>query len=136
MLDRYRDKLHAAGVVGMLLAILLSCVLIRAALRPLRDIAASADLVTVNRLNTRIVATRVPSELEALVTALNAMLDRVDLGFQRLSRFSADLAHDMRTPLNNMRGAAEVALVRPRSVEEYETLLASNVEECDPVAHD
>ncbi|MFM0126208.1 histidine kinase dimerization/phospho-acceptor domain-containing protein, partial [Paraburkholderia sp. RL18-101-BIB-B] len=43
----------------------------------------------------------------------------------------ADLAHDMRTLLSNMRGAAEVALARPRSVDEYETLLASNLEECD-----
>jgi two-component system heavy metal sensor histidine kinase CusS len=131
LLDRYRDKLHMAGVAGVLLAMLLGYLLIRAALRPLRDIAASASLVTVNRLNTRIAVTRVPSELAALVASLNAMLERVEQGFQRLSRFTADLAHDMRTPLGNMRGAAEVALARPRSVDEYESLLASNLEECD-----
>ena len=131
LLDRYRDKLHLAGVAGVLLAMLLGYLLIRAALRPLRDIAASASLVTVNRLDTRIAVARVPSELVALVASLNAMLERVDQGFQRLSRFTADLAHDMRTPLGNMRGAAEVALARPRSVDEYEALLASNLEECD-----
>ncbi|MBC8728779.1 heavy metal sensor histidine kinase [Paraburkholderia sp. UCT2] len=131
LLDRYRDKLHMAGVAGVILAMLLGYLLIRAALRPLRDIAASAGLVTVNRLHTRITVARVPSELEALVVSLNAMLARVDHGFQRLSRFTADLAHDMRTPLSNMRGAAEVALARPRSVDEYESLLASNLEECD-----
>jgi two-component system heavy metal sensor histidine kinase CusS len=131
LLDRYRDTLHMAGVAGVLLAMLLGYLLIRAALRPLRDIAASASLVTVNRLNTRIAVARVPSELEALVASLNAMLERVEQGFQRLSRFTADLAHDMRTPLGNMRGAAEVALARPRSVDEYESLLASNLEECD-----
>jgi two-component system, OmpR family, heavy metal sensor histidine kinase CusS len=131
LLDRYRDQLHLAGLAGVVLAILLSYLLIRAALRPLRDIAASASLVTINRLNTRIEATRVPSELVALIAALNAMLERVEQGFQRLSRFTSDLAHDMRTPLGNMRGAAEVALARPRSVEEYESLLASNLEECD-----
>jgi two-component system heavy metal sensor histidine kinase CusS len=131
LLDRYRDELNLAGIAGVLLAIVLSYVLIRAALRPLRDIAASASLVTVNRLHTRIEVARVPSELKALVSALNAMFERVELGFQRLSRFTADLAHDMRTPLSNMRGAAEVALARPRSADEYETLLASNLEECD-----
>ncbi|MBB5500010.1 heavy metal sensor histidine kinase [Paraburkholderia sp. MM5384-R2] len=131
LLDRYRDKLHMAGVAGVALAMLLGYLLIRAALRPLRNIAASASLVTVNRLNTRIAVARVPSELETLVAALNAMLERVEHGFQRLSRFTADLAHDMRTPLSNMRGAAEVALARPRTVEEYESLLASNLEECD-----
>jgi two-component system heavy metal sensor histidine kinase CusS len=118
-------------VAGVLLAMVFSYLLIRAALRPLRDIAASASLVTVNRLNTRIEPARVPSELRALVSALNAMLERVEVGFQRLSRFTADLAHDMRTPLSNMRGAAEVALARPRSADEYEALLASNLEECD-----
>ncbi|PRY08592.1 heavy metal sensor histidine kinase [Paraburkholderia sp. BL25I1N1] len=131
LLDRYRDKLNMAGVAGVVLAMLLGYLLIRAALRPLRDIAASASLVTVNRLDTRIAVARVPSELEALVASLNAMLERVEHGFQRLSRFTADLAHDMRTPLSNMRGAAEVALARPRSVDDYETLLASNLEECD-----
>jgi two-component system heavy metal sensor histidine kinase CusS len=131
LLDQYRDKLHLAGVAGVLLAMLLGYLLIRAALRPLRDIAASASLVTVNRLDTRIAVARVPSELVALVASLNAMLERVDQGFQRLSRFTADLAHDMRTPLGNMRGAAEVALARPRSVDEYEAVLASNLEECD-----
>jgi two-component system heavy metal sensor histidine kinase CusS len=131
LLDRYRDELKWAGVAGVLLAIVLSYLLIRAALRPLRDIAASASLVTVNRLHTRIEAARVPSELKALVSALNAMFERVELGFQRLWRFTADLAHDMRTPLGNMRGAAEVALGRPRSADEYETLLAPNLEECD-----
>ncbi|MGF6903454.1 heavy metal sensor histidine kinase [Paraburkholderia sp. GAS348] len=131
LLDRYSDKLEIAGAAGVILAMLLSYLLIRAALRPLRDIAASAGRVTVNRLNTRITVARVPSELEALVNALNAMLERVDHGFQRLSRFTADLAHDMRTPLSNMRGAAEVALARPRSADEYESLLASNLEECD-----
>jgi two-component system heavy metal sensor histidine kinase CusS len=131
LLDRYRDKLQMAGVAGVLLAMLLGYVLIRAALRPLRDIAASAGLVTINRLDTRVTVERVPTELAALVVSLNAMLDRVERGFQRLSRFTADLAHDMRTPLANMRGAAEVALARPRSVDEYESLLASNLEECD-----
>lgn len=131
LLDQYRDKLHIAGVSGVLLSMLLGYLLIRAALRPVRDIAASASLVTVNRLNTRIAVARVPQELEALVESLNAMLARVERGFQNLSRFTADLAHDMRTPLSNMRGAAEVALARPRSVDEYESLLASNVEECD-----
>ena len=131
LLDRYRDKLKMAGVAGVLLAMLLGYLLIRAALRPLREIAASASLVTINRLDTRIAVARVPSELAVLVASLNAMLERVEQGFQRLSRFTADLAHDMRTPLGNMRGAAEVALARPRPVDEYETLLASNLEECD-----
>ncbi|WP_109479649.1 heavy metal sensor histidine kinase [Paraburkholderia sp. C35] len=131
LLDHYRDQLKLYGILGVLLATVLSYVLIRAAMRPVHDIAASAASVTVNRLNTRIAVKRVPSELAALVTTLNAMLERMDHGFKQMSRFTADLAHDMRTPLGNMRGATEVALARPRSNEEYEALLASNLEECE-----
>ncbi|MEM5339330.1 heavy metal sensor histidine kinase [Paraburkholderia azotifigens] len=131
LLDHYRDTLKFYGIAGVLLTTVLSYLLIRAAMRPVRDIAASAAEVTVNRLNTRIAVRRVPRELETLVTTLNAMLERMDDGFKQMSRFTADLAHDMRTPLGNMRGATEVALARSRSTDEYEALLASNLEECE-----
>jgi two-component system heavy metal sensor histidine kinase CusS len=62
------------------------------------------------------------------------MLRRLQLGFDRLWQFTADLAHDLRTPIGNMRGASEVALARTRSISEYQTLLASNIEECDRVS--
>ncbi|CDY77249.1 Heavy metal sensor histidine kinase [Caballeronia glathei] len=131
LLDRYRDKLYIAGAAGAALAFLLSYLLIRASLRPLREVAASAARVTVDRLDTRIAVARLPLELDTLVASLNAMLERIDSGFRRLSQFTADLAHDMRTPLSNMRGATEVALARPRSADDYQALLESNLEECD-----
>lgn len=131
LLDHYRDTLKIYGIIGVLLTTVLSYLLIRAAMRPVHDIAASAAEVTVNRLHTRIAVKSVPRELETLVTTLNAMLERMDHGFKQMSRFTADLAHDMRTPLGNMRGATEVALARPRSADEYEALLASNLEECE-----
>jgi two-component system heavy metal sensor histidine kinase CusS len=67
--------------------------------------------------------------LAALADTFNAMLDRLEESFRRLSQFSADLAHELRTPINNMRGEAEVALSRARSVEEYREALTSCLEE-------
>jgi two-component system heavy metal sensor histidine kinase CusS len=131
LLDAYRDTLKIAGVLGALLALVGSYVLTRIVLRPLRDIAAYVRDVTIDRLDSRVPVERVPHELTALVTSLNGMLARLHGGFQRLSQFTADLAHDMRTPLGNMRGATEVALARPRSNDEYQALLASNLEESD-----
>jgi two-component system heavy metal sensor histidine kinase CusS len=131
LLDRYRDRLYAFGLGGMLLAFALGWMLSREALRPLREIAASAATITVERLDTRIEVDNVPSELRALTRSLNAMLDRLHRGFERLSQYTADLAHDMRTPLGNLRGSTEVALARERSVDEYQALLASNLEECE-----
>ncbi|MGF6602662.1 two-component system heavy metal sensor histidine kinase CusS [Paraburkholderia sp. GAS448] len=134
LLDRYRERLYVVGICGMLLAFLMSWMLVRESLRPLREIARSAATVTVDRLSTHIEVDNVPSELAALVASLNAMLDRLHGGFQRLSQYTADLAHDMRTPLGNLRGSTEVALARPRSNEEYQALLESNLEECERIS--
>lgn len=131
LLDHYRERLYAFGLGGMLAALGLGWLLSREALRPVRDIAASAATITVERFDTRIEVENVPTELSALTHSLNAMLDRLHRGFERISQYTADLAHDMRTPLGNLRGSAEVALARERSVEEYQAVLASNLEECE-----
>ncbi|MEX3856438.1 heavy metal sensor histidine kinase [Paraburkholderia sp. BR10923] len=131
LLDRYRERLYVFGFAGMALAFLMSWLLVRESLRPLREMAARAATVTVDRLDTPIEIDHAPSELQALTKSLNAMLDRLHGGFERMSQYTADLAHDMRTPLGNLRGATEVALTRPRSTAEYEALLESNLEECD-----
>lgn len=131
LFDRYRDTLKLAGVIGVLLTAGLGYLLIYLSLRPLRAISERAKDVTVARLDARLPVENVPVEFATLVAALNAMLARIESGFQHLSRFTADLAHDMRTPISNMRGAMEVALSRPRSTDEYEQLLASNLEECE-----
>jgi two-component system, OmpR family, heavy metal sensor histidine kinase CusS len=103
-------------------------------LRPLHAIAEGAAAVTARRLSTRLPADDVPAELHALAGALNAMLARLEEGFANVWQFTVDLAHDLRTPIGNLRGANEVALTRPRSVTEYEALLGSNIEECDRVS--
>jgi two-component system heavy metal sensor histidine kinase CusS len=75
-----------------------------------------------------------PRELEELASALNEMLERLEQGFDRVWQFTVDLAHDLRTPIANLRGANEVALAHQRTADEYEQLLESNIEECDRVS--
>ncbi|RAO78006.1 heavy metal sensor histidine kinase [Dyella jiangningensis] len=134
LLSRYRRDTILALAAGMLVAVLLSYLLVRRALRPLRAMAASASAVTAHHLSTRMPADDVPAELQTLSIALNDMLGRIEDGFARVWQFTVDLAHDLRTPIGNLRGANEVALTRPRSVEEYQLLLGSNIEECDRVS--
>jgi two-component system heavy metal sensor histidine kinase CusS len=81
-------------------------------------------------LNERIALAGLPAELSLLARTFNAMLDRLEESFERLSRFSADIAHELRTPVNNLRGEAEVALGKPRAPEEYREILGSSLEEC------
>ncbi|EON14550.1 heavy metal sensor histidine kinase [Pandoraea sp. SD6-2] len=130
VLDHYRERLYAYGLSGMLLSFLISWLLVRAALQPLRDLDSQVEAVTVDKLDTQIKIEGASSEVEVVATSLNSMIRRLHDGFERMSQYTADLAHDMRTPLGNLRGATEVALARPRSVPEYEALLESNLEEC------
>jgi two-component system, OmpR family, heavy metal sensor histidine kinase CusS len=134
VLRNYRARVVEASLAGALAAALLGMLLARAGLRPLRRLAADAEAVTVNRLQTRLNAKAAPFELQELVTSINGMLDRIEDGFQRLTQFSADVAHDLRTPISNLLGQSQVALSKPRSAEEYQALLASNVEEFERLA--
>ena len=75
-----------------------------------------------------------PAELLALADTFNEMLDRLEESFGRLARFSTDIAHELRTPVNNLRGEVEVALGKPRGPEEYRDVLGSCLEECGRLA--
>ena len=69
-----------------------------------------------------------------MIDAFNAMLDRLGKGFVQLGQVSTDMAHELRTPINNLLGETQVALQQNRSIEAYQQLLASNVEELERLA--
>jgi two-component system, OmpR family, heavy metal sensor histidine kinase CusS len=131
LLRNYRSTIVRTVGVGALAAMALSYALVRRALRPLHRITHEAGRITVEGLDTRLDETHASPELRDLSASLNAMLARLQSGFELLSNYTENLAHDLRTPVNNLRGQTEVALSRPRSAEDYQTLLASNVEEYD-----
>jgi two-component system heavy metal sensor histidine kinase CusS len=72
-----------------------------------------------------------PRELRPLASAFDEMLKRLDDSFTRLSQFSADLAHELRTPIANMMGEAQVALTRDRTAAEYRETVESTIGECE-----
>jgi two-component system heavy metal sensor histidine kinase CusS len=119
---------------GALLATLLGYVVVRHSMRQLRSVIGKANDISASRLNTRLSLQDAPVELRELGAAFNAMLDRLEDGVQRLSGFAADLAHDLRTPVNTLMVETQVALSRPRTAEEYQALLASNSEEYERLA--
>jgi two-component system heavy metal sensor histidine kinase CusS len=83
------------------------------------------------RLHERLTPAAWPRELQPLASAFDAMLDRLEDSFRRLSQFSADLAHELRTPIANIRGESEVALTRSRTPEEYRHVVESVLAECE-----
>ena len=101
----------------------------RSGLRPLRRMSAIAASVSADSLTARLPEAQMPTELADLAHAFNAMLERLDASFQRLSAFSADIAHELRTPLSNLLTHTQVTLTRPRDIDAYREALHSNLEE-------
>lgn len=134
MLSAYRLKLWMTMSLGAVLAFLLGWLVSQRGLRPVRQLAMRAATIDVQHLHLRLAEFKEVSELRALSHALNHMLARLENGFAQLSRFSEDLAHEMRTPLGNLMGQTQQALGRSRSSEEYQNLLVSNQEEYERLA--
>ena len=98
-------------------------------LLPLLAIKRQAAEITANRLHTRLPVEAIPRELADLADTLNGMLSRLEESFQRLSDFSSDLAHELRTPVSNLLTQTQVTLSKARSADDYRDILASNAEE-------
>ena len=130
-ISRYARYLTGLLLIGILVSAVIGIVAARRGLRPLADITKAAERITVSQLHERIDAAYWPQELVSLARAFDGMLDRLEDSFNRLSQFSADLAHELRTPINNLRGESEVALSKPREAHEYREILASSLEEYD-----
>lgn len=139
---RDHQNLLTAHGKAMLIALSLGAVLatlgglwtVRTGLTPVRKLAAAEERISASNLAARLPVEDAPLELEGLVNGFNSMLDRLNDSFRRLSDFSSDLAHDLRTPINSLIGHAHVALSRPRSAQEYAQALGSIAEDGERIA--
>jgi two-component system heavy metal sensor histidine kinase CusS len=100
-------------------------------LRPLGEMTRSLERIGPSHLDERVAPAGWPRELQPLAVAFDAMLARLEDSFKRLSQFSADLAHELRTPVANIMGEGQVALTRQRTPSEYREVIESNVAECE-----
>jgi two-component system, OmpR family, heavy metal sensor histidine kinase CusS len=116
---------------GILASTAIALTVTRKGLRPITDMTLSLKRIEPKSLHERIPPEGWPRELQPLAVAFDEMLDRLEDSFTRLSQFSADLAHELRTPIANIRGEGEVALTRTRSSEEYREVIESSVGECE-----
>ena len=106
----------------------------RRGLRPLRQMTRVTQQVSASSLTARLPADALPTELGELAASFNAMLARLEDAFARLSAFSADIAHELRTPLSNLLTQTQVILSQPRALEDYQEALHSNLEELQHLA--
>jgi two-component system heavy metal sensor histidine kinase CusS len=134
LLAKYARDLATAVILGGALVSALGFLAIRQAMQSLHAVIEKANDISTHRLNSRLEVESTPSEVRELGRAFNSMLERLEEGVQRLSGFAADLAHDLRTPINTLMVQTQVALGQLRSPEEYRGLLGSNIEEYERLA--
>lgn len=128
---RFGFLVAAVLVGGMFASAAIAVTVTKRGLRPLTTMTRSLKRVAPDRLHERVPPNEWPRELQPVAIAFDDMLDRLEDSFTRLSQFSADLAHELRTPIANIRGEAEVALTRSRTPNEYQAVLESSVAECE-----
>lgn len=130
LLAQYREWLWLVFGASMLLCSVAGYLIARGGMRPIENISRTAAQIRSSTLHERIDPRGLPAELGVLAETFNDMLDRLEESFRHVSQFSDDVAHELRTPINNLCGEIEVALGRARSGEDYREVLGSCLEEC------
>lgn len=128
-MQSFRLTMWAVVALAATLSGFLGGLAARRGLAPLHDIVRHAEDITAEKLDQRLEEGSIPLELAKVVRTLNDMLARLEQSFRRLSDFSSDLAHELRTPVSNLLTQTQVTLSKARTLDEYQDVLASNAEE-------
>lgn len=134
----YLSGIHHQLWMLILVSILIMLILVWLAVyqghAPLRRITGEIRQITTDQLHVRLAPNSVPAELAPLALSFNTMLERIEEMVHKLSNFSADIAHELRTPVSSLMSQTQVALLNVRSLEAYREVLYSNLEEYDRMA--
>ena len=123
LLLRLGILLAVVGLVAVGVSAGVLWMVVRRSLRPVRRLAVQIGRLGEEDLSARVDATDVPAELHVVTGRLNELLARLEGAFQRERAFSADAAHELRTPLAGLRATVEVTLSRLRTTEDYQRAL-------------
>jgi len=127
LLKRMMIVLCVVGVAGGLLTGAVAWYVSRAALRPLRATADVIGTIDERKLDRRVQAAELPSELRPMAERLNEMLARLEREFVQRKQFLADTAHELRTPVAAILTHLEVTLRRPREAAELAEALRTSL---------
>lgn len=122
-LDRFLARLLIFAPLALLLASALGYWISRKALAPVDDITRAAQQISAHNLSARLSVPRSGDELQRLTETLNQMLQRIEGALERITRFSGDASHELRTPVTVMRTRVELALRHPRTPAENHSTL-------------
>lgn len=129
IIEDYWERMQIAVAIAIVVFSAIGYWLARRGLLPLRTMSREIEQIHADDLHTRLSTQRWPSELNTLSASFDGMMTRLEASFKQLTRFSSDIAHELRGPINNLISAASVTQSKARSPQEYREALAAIVEE-------
>jgi signal transduction histidine kinase len=120
-----RRNLAIALLASVLLVLLMGWYYSQKALQPINNVIQQVENLGFDNLDRRVVAGQANDEIWQLANTFNGMLARLKSAFEAQKSFVSNASHELRTPLTAMNGQIEVALLKNRSIEEYQKLLHS-----------
>jgi heavy metal sensor kinase len=122
-----------AGVfpAAVLLGLVAGWIVAGRALRPVRDVAQTAQRITGSNLSLRIPTRQAGDELDYLILTFNRMIERLEASFRQIKQFSTDVSHELRTPITAIRGQLEVALFTAKTTEQYREAIFNALQDID-----
>jgi heavy metal sensor kinase len=133
-IDRFRRLLYLGVPIFLAFTALGGYWMSRRALAPVDEIIRAARSIGVTSLSSRLAVPKTGDELERLAGTLNEMLGRLETSFHRITQFTADASHELRTPISVMRANAEITLRKPRPEGEYRAALSQILVESEKVS--
>jgi two-component system heavy metal sensor histidine kinase CusS len=133
-LDSLRNRLLGALAVTALVAAVGGHLLASRGLRPVDEIARTFENIRADDLSMRLPDRGSPDEISRIALQVNEMLDRIEASFLAVRSFTADAAHEMRTPLTTLTCRLELAASRPRTQEQYEAAIREALQQARQLA--
>ena len=131
VLDEYLAMYIISVPLILALSVSVGWYLAGRALKPFAEVARTVEQYSSKNLHSPIRTLYAEREVQKLVGAFNQLAGRLNASFSQMSRFNADVAHELRTPLAILQGETEIALQSAAIPEEIRTVLCSNLEELD-----
>jgi heavy metal sensor kinase len=122
-----------AGVfpASVILGLVMGWIVAGRALRPVRNVAQTAQRITGSNLSLRIPTRNAGDELDYLILTFNRMIERLEASFQQIKQFSTDVSHELRTPITAIRGQLEVALFTAKTTDQYREAIFNALQDID-----
>jgi heavy metal sensor kinase len=130
-LDDFTRQYFLAMPAFLLVSLLLGWLLTGRALKPVNDLAQTAQRISGSSLDVRIPLRGAHDELDRLSEAFNRMMERLESSFAQIRQFSTDVSHELRTPLTAIRGQLEVALFTAQTPEQYRDAMLNAMQDVE-----